>query len=120
MGTQVSNDLALEAVINRVSTTLNYLWPGARVEVHQDRQCHTNTVQLTTYHAGTAWRTCVMLDAWRGRYDAGLYEHLMQALPVQHAVELARVACAQAEAERFTTHKSEGLRDYNSHPRPRN
>lgn len=120
MGSQVNNDLTLEAVINRVSTTLNYLWPGAKVEVHQDFHCGRNEVRLTTYHAGTAWSTCTSIDAWSGRYDDGVYAHLMRDLPVRHAVELARVAVAQAHDERFTTHKSEGLRDYNSYPRPRN
>lgn len=112
--------LELEAVVSRVATALCYLWPNATVDAYAELHQETFRITLTTRHGGRNLCTAHVLSAWHLR-DPGYWKHVMQDLPVRHAVELARMAVAQAEDERYSSTKSTSLRgayDDGSYSRP--
>lgn len=111
--------IELEATVSRVATALRYLWPSAVVYASQEAY-DTYRVTLTTRHNGRSLCTSHMLDA-RTLQDPGYWKHIVKELPVCHAKELALLAVAQAEAERYTSTKSTSLRgayDDGSYSRP--
>lgn len=112
--------LELEAVVSRVATALRYLWPNATVDAYEEPHQEAFRITLTTRHGGQALCTGHVLSAWHLR-DPGYWKHVMQDLPIRHAVELAHRAVDQAEAERYSSTKSTSLRgayDDGSYSRP--
>lgn len=105
--------LELEAIVSRVATALRYLWPNATVDAHEELHQEAFRITLTTCHDGQALCTSHVLSAWHLR-DPDYWKHVMQDLPIRHAVELA-------EAERYSSTKSTSLRgayDDGSYSRP--
>lgn len=102
-------ELMLEALVARVASTLELLFPGSEVNLQQQtrhRWFYDIKIILTTSHPRMpGGRYCTMHSIPEDLFlmeGEGFVQHLIRTLPVDHIRQMADLACDEAEASRFS------------------
>lgn len=101
-------ELMLEALVARVASTLELLFPGSEVNLRQRGRGHwfrDIEIVLTTNHPrmpGGRYCTahCIPAELFHMEGE-GFVQHLIRNLPVDHIRQMADLACDEAHASRF-------------------
>ena len=96
------NHYALEAAIGRSYKTLDLMFPGIRLDIHEDhgRMQHYITVRYNHPKLGLlGWNVCV--DAWSLSHHAYV-EHLIRDIPQGFTCALVEKAQEFASSNRYS------------------
>lgn len=103
-----TTELMLEALVARVASTLELLFPGSEVNLEGGRQGYWYQdirITLTTNHPrmpGGRYCTMHSIPEELFRMEGERFvQHLIRTLPVDHIRQMADLACDEARASRF-------------------